>query len=98
MEDPYSGLLLEMDQRAQKAQPAGWCTGTVLGAGMNYISVRANGMTLEREDLRLDSRLVRITEDGTEVLLSAGAQVVLLPDADGEIYYLLCTVVEVKKQ
>lgn len=129
-EDPYSGLLLEMDKRAKSQQPPGLLLGTVLDVGEGRLVIQAGGMTLDEQDLMVDARLwpsqegpFRITLDidgasvrtsidtgmavitsiplwklpGTVTLeserLAVGDQVLLQPDAEGQIYYVLCKVV-----
>ena len=129
-EDPYSGLLLEIDKRAQGQWPPGLLRGTVLDVGEGRLVIQAGGMTLDEQDLMVDARLwprqegpFRITLDidgasvrtsidtgmavitsiplwelpGTVTLnshrLAVGDQVLLLPDAEGQIYYVLCKVV-----
>lgn len=143
-QDPYAGMLLEMQNQAVNVQPPGWCLGRVKAIGPGRLLIQANGMTLDEEDLRVNPKLlydaqehVRITftEDGGEVTLGVyatveseticnpgqrtplglyglpgylsgtvkvtittqhlqvGDQVVLLPDQEGQIYYVLCKVV-----
>lgn len=146
-EDPYAGLLLEMDKRARGQQAPGLLLGTVLEAGEGRLVIRAGGMTLDREDLMADPRLLgrsnsprRLTMelDQASVTLDVGGamvqtlipagtppissiplyelpgsltgsvtgavaldserlvpgdQVLLLPDSEGQTYYVLCKVV-----
>lgn len=156
-EDPYTGLLLEVDKRAQSQQSPGMLLGTVLDVGEGRLVIRAGGMTLDEQDLMVDAHLLarkevpfRITiqvpgeqEKGEEVpqssvtldvggtsvrthintgdtiitsiplwelpgtltgtvtgtvtleseRLAAGDQVLLLPDAEGQTYYVLFKVV-----
>lgn len=129
-EDPYTGLLLEVDKRAKSQQPPGLLRGTVLDVGEGRLVIQAGGMTLDEQDLMVDARLwpkqevpFRITLDidgasvrthintgmavitsiplwelpGTVTLeserLAVGDQVLLLPDAEGQTYYVLFKVV-----
>lgn len=142
-QDPYSGILLEMQDQAVNVQPLGWCLGRVTAIGPGRLIIQANGMTLDEQDLRVNPMLlydeqetVKITfADKTNKItlgvndnvtawppcsdhklqimyydipgllsgtveatittrrLKVGDQVVLLPDAEGEIYYVLCKVV-----
>lgn len=150
-EDPYTGLLLEMDRRAKGQQPPGLLRGTVLDVGEGRLVIRTGGMTLDEQDLMADPRLLprkaaprRVTvqlsrtdptsavtldvggkevqtriNTGTSVIssiplytlpgtllgelsgvvtwdsdwLAVGDQVLLLPDADEQVYYVLSKVV-----
>ena len=56
-EDPYSGLLLEIDKRAQGQWPPGLLRGTVLDVGEGRLVIQAGGMTLDEQDLMVDARL-----------------------------------------
>ena len=145
-EDPYAGILLEVDKRAQKAQPPGWCLGTVLDVGEDRLVIRADGMDLDERDLMVNPMLLydyseeveaTYSSAGGEVTLGVnrvvaclaqclaesitlfnlpgtlsgtitvtlksrrlakGDQVVLLPDREGQIYYVLCKVTPVGKE
>ena len=110
-EDPYAGILLEVDKRAQKAQPPGWCLGTVLDVGEDRLVIRADGMDLDERDLMVNPMPESITLfnlpgtlSGTITVtlksrrLAKGDQVVLLPDREGQIYYVLCKVTPVGKE
>lgn len=146
-EDPYAGLLLEMDKRAKSQQPPGLLRGTVLDVGVGRLVVRAGGMTLDEHDLMVNAQLLARREvpyqivmnlktssvkldiggkavqtkiqtaseliesiplydlpgtltgtvTGTVALdsdrLAPGDQVLLLPDAEGQTYYVLFKVV-----
>lgn len=156
-EDPYTGLLLEVDKRAKGQQPPGLLRGTVLDVGEGRLVIQAGGMTLDEQDLMVDAHLLarkevpfRITiqvpgeqKEGEKVpqssvtldvggkdvrtyintgdtiitsiplwelpgtltgtvtgtvtleseRLAVGDQVLLLPDADGQTYYVLFKVV-----
>lgn len=146
-EDPYAGILLEMDKRARGVQPPGLLLGTVLEVGAGRLVIRAGGMELDQEDLLINARLLAkkeipyqvsldlsqgaVTLDvGGELVrtfipmgmdpikeiplyelpgtlsgtikgtvqveserLAKGDQVLLLPDSEGQIYYVLCKVV-----
>lgn len=142
-QDPYAGMLLEMQDQAVNVQPPGWCLGRVKAIGPGRLLIQANGMMLDEEDLRVNPKLlydakeeVTITfadkeakvtlgvqgdvnswpvcSDGIVPLrlynvpgtlagtvkatittrhLQVGDQVVLLPDQEGQIYYVLCKVV-----
>lgn len=146
-EDPYSGILLEMDKRAMGVQPPGLLLGTVLEAGAGHLVIRAGGMELDQEDLLVNARLLakkeipyqvsldlsqgQVTLDvGGELVktyipmgmnpiqeiplyelpgalsgtikgtiqaeserLEKGDRVLLLPDSEGQTYYVLCKVV-----
>ena len=83
-QDPYAGMLLEMQDQAVNVQPPGWCLGRVKAIGPGRLLIQANGMTLDEEDLRVNPKLlydaqenVRITftEDGGEVTLGVYATV-----------------------
>lgn len=56
-EDPYTGLLLEVDKRAKGQQPPGLLRGTVLDVGEGRLVIKAGGMTLDEQDLMVDARL-----------------------------------------
>lgn len=142
-QDPYAGMLLEMQDQAEEVQPPGWCLGRVTAIGPGRLIIQANGMTLDEEDLRVNPKLlydakeevtITFTDKESKVTLGVqgdvnswpvcsdsivslrlydvpgtlagtvkatittrhlqvGDQVVLLPDAEGEIYYVLCKVV-----
>ena len=146
-EDPYAGLLLEMDGRARGVQPMSWCLGTVVTAEPGRLGIHANGMDLDEEDLYVNPSLlpgqrpeqvavelsaspatldiggrnVRTylnlgmsgvieeiplwelpgtltgTLSGsarlTQTALAPGDQVVLLPDGEGQTYFVLCKAV-----
>lgn len=145
-EDPYAGLLLEMDGRARGVQPLVWCLGTVVTAEPGHLVIHANGMDLDEEDLYVNPSLLpdqrpdqvavelsasRATLDikggnvrteipvgsgiikqiplwelpgtltgtlsgsirRTETALAPGDQVVLLPDGEGQTYFVLCKAV-----
>lgn len=142
-QDPYAGMLLEMQDQAEEVQPPGWCLGRVTAIGPGRLIIQANGMTLDEEDLRVNPKLlydakeevtITFTDKEAKVTLGVqgdvnswpvcsdsivslrlydvpgtlagtvkatittrylqvGDQVVLLPDAEGEIYYVLCKVV-----
>ena len=146
-EDPYAGLLLEMDGRARGVQPLVWCLGTVVTAEPGHLVIHANGMDLDEEDLyvnpsllpgqrpdrvavelsaspatldvggknvrtHLDLGMSGVIEQiplwelpgtltgtlsgsvrRTETALAPGDQVVLLPDGEGQTYFVLCKAV-----
>ena len=145
-EDPYAGLLLEMDGRARGVQPLVWCLGTVVTAEPGHLVIHANGMDLDEEDLYVNPSLLpeqrpdqvavelsasRATLDiegknvrtaipvgsgiieqiplwelpgtltgtlsgsirRTRTALAPGDQVVLLPDGEGQTYFVLCKAV-----
>lgn len=146
-EDPYAGILLEMDKRARGVQPPGLLLGTVLEVGAGRLVIRAGGMELDQEDLLVNARLlakqelpyqisldlslgeVTLDVDGAYVQtyipmgmdpiteiplyklpgtlsgtikgtiqveserLTRGDQVLLLPDSEGQTYYVMCKVV-----
>ena len=146
-EDPYAGILLEMDKRARGVQPPGLLLGTVLEVGAGRLVIRAGGMELDQEDLLVNARLLAKQEipyqisldlsKGQVILdvggklvktyipvgmnpiqeiplyelpgtlsgtikgtiqveserLTRGDQVLLLPDSEGQIYYVMCKVV-----
>lgn len=142
-QDPYAGMLLEMQDQAEEVQPPGWCLGRVTAIGPGRLIIQANGMTLDEEDLRVNPKLlydakeevtITFTDKESKVTLGVqgdvnswpvcsdsivslrlydvpgtlagtvkatittrhlqvGDQVVLLPDEEGEIYYVLCKVV-----
>lgn len=146
-EDPYAGILLEMDKRARGVQPPGLLLGTVLEVGAGRLVIRAGGMELDQEDLLVNARLlgkrelpyqvsldlssgqVSLDVGGAKVQtyipvgmppiteiplyelpgtlsgiitgtiqveserLARGDQVLLLPDSEGQTYYVLCKVV-----
>lgn len=146
-EDPYAGILLEMDKRARGVQPPGLLLGTVLEVGAGRLVIRAGGMELDQEDLLINARLLAKQEipyqisldlsQGQVILdvggklvktyipvgmnpiqeiplyelpgtlsgtikgtiqveserLTRGDQVLLLPDSEGQTYYVMCKVV-----
>lgn len=146
-EDPYAGLLLEMDGRARGVQPMSWCLGTVVAAEPGHLVIHANGMDLDEEDLYVNPSLLpgqrpdrvavelsasQATLDvggknvrtylnlgmsgvieqiplwelpgtltgtllgslrRTGTALASGDQVVLLPDGEGQTYFVLCKAV-----
>ena len=57
-EDPYAGLLLEMDSRARGVQTPVWCLGTVVTAEPGRLVIHANGMDLDGEDLYVNPNLL----------------------------------------
>ena len=64
-EDPYAGLLGEVEESASKVYRPPLCEGTVLEAGEGRLVIRGDGMELDREDLYVAQYL---TDGWTEQL------------------------------
>lgn len=97
MTDPYTELLRQM---GTKTGAPGWCLGTVKQGGKGQLRVAAAGLPLEKEDLTvsvsLDYRYDPSAEGFayTPEMLRSGDQVLLLPSADGQRYYLIAKVAD----
>ena len=142
-QDPYAGILLEMQDQAMEVYPPGWCLGRVEAIGPGRLIIKANGLTLDEDDLRVNPMLLYDAQETVKITfadeknkltlgvndyvtawppcsdsqlqirfydipgilsgtveatittrrLQVGDQVVLLPDPEGEIYYVICKVV-----
>lgn len=142
-QDPYAGMLLEMQNQARKTQLPGCCLGRVMEIGPGRLTIQADGLTLDEEDLLVNPMLLydaketikitfsdeknKLTLDVntsvntwpacsdielplrlydipgilsgtveaiiTSQRLQVGDQVVLLPDREGQTYFVICKVV-----
>lgn len=105
--DPYLLLNEHFQQQAGRVLPPGHTLGRVLGTAP--MRVRADGLDLEAEDLRVawhltDEWMKRLLTSAAafppEVqppALAAGDTVLLLPSEDRQIYYILDKFVEVAR-
>lgn len=57
-EDPYAGLLLEVQKQALAVQPAGLCIGEVREYNADRVVICTGGLMLSNEDLILNSELI----------------------------------------
>lgn len=134
--DPYVGFARFFDQRAREQIPAYYTIGRV--TAVSPLTVRAAGMDLDREDLRIaqhllpgdpeqllekewgvESILPRATFSGNcrcalsagdawvtrpqetvwgAVPLAVGDEVLLIPSADGQLYYIVEKIVGVPER
>lgn len=66
-QDPFAGLLLEMQGQARQVQPPGWCLGKVMDIGPGRLLIRADGHDLDQEDLWIDPRLLAGHEEPIKI-------------------------------
>ena len=69
--DPYAGIVREMRENSRAVQPALWCLGVVLRA--SPLLIRANGMELDGEDLRINPALLPHTERAVALRIESGS-------------------------
>lgn len=96
----FADLLCELEGGSRQKSPLKLAEGEILEAGRSggedRLRVLAQGLPLEKEDLRADPRLRwdwEPEEDHGQVELLRPGERVLLMTEDDQFYYLICKVV-----